>query len=106
MATYDSTVNCTGVALNGSFVYTPPNPPTSPNGSLGGTYTLDDGTALTMANPSASGSSVQFSITPTTGTTTYSFNGAYTSASGNIVGRTAPCSNPQQDDDNWTASAQ
>lgn len=106
MATYDSTVGCGTVDLDGTFTYTPPNPPTSPNGSLGGTYTLDDGTALTMTSMSTTGSTVQFSITPTSGGTTYSFNGAYNSGTDEIVGRTAPCADPRADDDNWTASAQ
>jgi hypothetical protein len=105
MATYDSTVSCGAADLDGTFDYTPPNPPTSPNGSLGGTYTLDDGTALAMTSMSTSGSSVQFSITPTAGGTTYSFNGAYNSSTDKIVGRVAPCATPKLADDNWTASA-
>jgi len=106
MATFYSTVSCGSVALNGNFPYTPPNPPTSPNGSLGGTYTLDNGTVLQMTGTSTTGATVQFSITPTAGGQTYSFNGAYSSGSQRIVGRTAPCAGLKQDDDNWTASAQ
>jgi hypothetical protein len=106
MATFDSTVSCGTVYLNGTFTYTPPNPPTTPNGSLGGTYTLDDGTALPMTGMSTPGATVQFSITPTEGGQTYSFNGAYSSGSDQIVGRTTPCASPKQDPDNWTASAQ
>jgi hypothetical protein len=104
MATFDSTVSCGTVDLNGTFTYTPPNPPTSPNGSLGGTYTLDDQTALTMTGMSTTGATVQFSIT--TGGQTYSFNGAYSSGSDQIVGQTAPCASPKEADDNWTASGQ
>ena len=104
MATFNSSVSCGTVDLNGTFDYTPPDPPTSTNGSLGSTYTLDDGTALPMTAPSTNGASVQFSIT--TGGQTYSFNGAYSSGSGEIVGQTAPCANPKRDPDNWTASAQ
>jgi hypothetical protein len=104
MATFNSTVSCGTVNLNGTFDYTPPDPPTSPNGSLGGTYTLYDGTALSMTDTSTPGASVQFSITPTAGGQTYSFNGAY--GSDQIVGKTAPCPSKKRDDDNWTASAQ
>jgi hypothetical protein len=103
MATFNSTVSCGTVNLNGTFDYTPPNPPTSTNGTLGGTYTLSGATnGLSMTNPSTNGNSVQFSIT--TGGQTYSFNGAY--GSGQITGRVAPCASPKQDPDNWTASAQ
>ena len=106
MATFNSTVSCGLVNLNGTFDYTPPNPPPSPNGSLGVTYTLYNGTALPMTNTSTAGATVQFSITPTAGGQTYSFNGAYSSGANRIVGRTAPCETPRQSDDNWTASAQ
>ena len=106
MATFDSTVSCGTVNLNGTFTYIPPDPPTSPNGSLGGTYTLDDGTAVAMTETSTTGATVQFSITPTAGGQTYSFNGAYSSGSDQIVGQTAPCASKKRDDDNWTASAQ
>ena len=106
MATYDSTVGCGTVDLNGTFDYTPPNPPTSPNGSLGGTYTLSDGTDLPMTNMATPGASVQFSITPTVGGQEYSFNGAYNKGTDQIVGRTAPCPTKKRDDDTWTASAQ
>jgi hypothetical protein len=104
MATFDSTVSCGTVDLNGTFDYTPPNPPQSPNGSLGGTYTLDDGTVLTMTGMSTNGATVQFSITPAA--QTYSFNGAYNSGTNKIVGQTAPCASPKEADDNWTASGQ
>jgi hypothetical protein len=106
MARFDSTVSCGTVDLDGTFDYTPPDPPTSPNGSLGDTYTLDDGTALPMTDKSTTGATVQFSITPTVGGQTYSFNGAYSSGTEQIVGRTAPCASPKEADDNWTASAQ
>ncbi|HEU4890741.1 MAG TPA: hypothetical protein VFT47_04285 [Vicinamibacterales bacterium] len=105
MATFNSTVSCGSVNLNGTFDYTPPNPPTSTNGTLGGTYTLSGATSgLSMTNTSTNGASVQFSIA--TGGQTYSFNGAYTSGTNQIVGRTTPCASPKQDPDNWTASAQ
>jgi hypothetical protein len=104
MATFNSTVSCGTVDLDGTFTYTPPNPPTSTNGTLGGTYTLDDQTTLTMTGMSTAGTSVQFSIA--TGGQTYSFNGAYSSGTGKIVGQTAPCASPKEVDDNWTASAQ
>lgn len=104
MTTFNSTVSCGTVNLNGTFDYTPPNPPGS--GSLAGTYTLASNptTPLTMGGPSTNGSSVQFTITPTSGGQTYSFNGAY--SNGRITGRTTPCASPEEDPDNWTASAQ
>ena len=104
METFSSTVTCYPVNLNGTVPYTPPNPPTSPNGSLGGTYTLADGTVLTMTYTSTPGASVQFTIT--VGTQPYSFNGAYNSGTNEIVGRVEPCPSPQEVDDNWTASGQ
>jgi hypothetical protein len=105
MATFNSTVSCGSVNLNGTFDYTPPNPPTSTDGTLGGTYTLSGATTgLQMTATSTNGTSVQFSITPTAGGQTYSFNGAY--GSNQIVGRVAPCASPKRDPDNWTASAQ
>ena len=102
MTTFNSTVSCGTVNLNGTFGYTPPIPPGS--GSLAGTYTLASNptTPLTMGGPSTNGASVQFSIT--VGGQPYSFNGAY--ANGRITGRTTPCDSPEQDPDNWTASAQ
>lgn len=106
MATFNSTVTCGTVNLNGTFDYTPPNPPTSTNGTLGGTYTLYNGTSVPMTNTSANGSSVQFQITPTSGGQTYSFNGAYSSGTNKIVGKTTPCANIKEVDDNWTASGQ
>ena len=103
MATFNSTVSCGTVNLNGTFDYTPPNPPTSTNGTLGGTYTLSGApSGLSMTNMSTNGASVQFTIT--TGGQPYSFNGAY--ANNQIVGRVTPCASPKQDPDNWTASAQ
>jgi hypothetical protein len=105
MATFNSTVGCGTVDLNGTFTYTPPNPPTSPNGSLGGTYTLSgQTTGLQMTDTSTNGASVQFTIT--VGTQPYSFNGAYRSDANKIVGRVEPCASPKQADDNWTASGQ
>lgn len=105
MATFNSTVSCGSVNLNGTFDYTPPNPPTSTSGTLGGTYTLSGATTgLPMTATSTNGASVQFSIA--TGGQTYTFNGAYASGSGQIVGQTAPCASPKEADDNWTASAQ
>lgn len=107
MATFNSTVSCGTVNLNGTFDYTPPNPPTSTNGTLGGTYTLSGApSGLSMTNTSTNGATVQFSITPTAGGQAYSFNGAYSSGSDEIVGRVAPCASPKEADDNWTASAQ
>lgn len=106
MPTFNSTVTCDPVNLNGTFDYTPPNPPTSMNGSLGGTYTLYNGTSVPMTDTSTNGASVQFKITPTAGGQTYSFNGAYSSGTYKIVGKTTPCPNIHGVDDNWTASGQ
>ncbi len=104
MATYTSIVTCGTVNLNGTFDYTPPNPPTSPNGSVVTEYTLTNGnTLLSTTNGSSNGSSVQFSVT--TGGTTYNFHGAYAAGTGRIVGKVTPCTGSAGDPDNWTASA-
>ncbi len=103
MATYKSSVPGTAVD-GGTFTYTPPNPPTTTNGTLGGTYTLADGTTqLTMTNTGTNGNQVQFDVA--TGGTTYNFNGAYASGTGNITGH---CVYPslKAANDAWTATEQ
>ena len=101
MATFNSTVSCGTVNLNGTFDYT--------RRTLRRRRTeawearlLADGTVLTMTDTSTPGASVQFSITPTAGGQTYSFNGAWRPDRW----EDGPCPSKKRDDDNWTASAQ
>jgi hypothetical protein len=104
MATFNSTVTCGTTNLNGTFDYTPPNPPNLQNGSVITQYTLtSSNTTVPTTSASSTGASVGFSIS--VGGTTYTFNGAYAKGNGTIVGRVNPCSNAEGDPDNWTASA-
>ena len=97
--TYNS-VDDDNSSVNGTFTWTTPNPPTP--GSLGGTYTLTDGTALTMTSVSVNGNSVSFTVT--TGGIAYSFSGNFNSGNNRFNGNVNQ--SPTADGDNWTASAQ
>ena len=97
--TYNS-VDDDNSSVNGTFTWTTPNPPTP--GSLGGTYTLTDGTALTMTSISVNGNSVSFTVT--TGGLDFAFSGNFNSGNNNFVGRVNQ--SLAADPDNWTASAQ
>lgn len=101
MANYKTT---TGPLANGTFTYTPPNPPTTTNGTLGGTYTLSDGvTVLTMTNTNTNGNAVQFTVT--TGGVDYAFHGAYATGKTTIDGTcTYPALALQVD--TWAATEQ
>ena len=104
MSTFNSTVACGTVDLNGTFDYTPPNPPDVTDGSVVTEYTLtSSNTTLPTTSSSSTGASVRFSITVSGNT--YNFNGAYASGTGKIVGKTTPCAKADAVDDNWTASA-
>ena len=92
--TFNSTVtNKSGIT--GSFTYDPST------GALGSTYTLSNGTGVSITDPSCNGNSVSFTVT--TGGTEYNFHGAYVSnPSSRITGNCV--SGPGGDDDPWVAS--
>ncbi len=101
MATFSSSVaNKTGIA--GSFDYTPRSFPGG-DGTLGGTYTLTDGTALTMTDTSTNANQVNFTVT--SGGKTYNFQGAYAPGNTQING-TCTFDSAAAEVDTWTATEQ
>ncbi len=91
-------------ALNGTFNWTTPNPPTP--GSLGGTYTLtsDPNSSLTMTGVNVTGEHVTFTITA--GAVVGVFSGNFNNGNNNFTGTCHVTTPAQVEDDTWTASAQ
>jgi hypothetical protein len=101
--TYSSVIDGNS-ALDGTFTWTTPNPPTP--GTLGGTYTLSSNTSssLTMGSISVNGQRVSFTIT--TGGVTYTFSGNFNNGNNQFNGDVNPPADPDAAGDDWTASAQ
>ena len=101
--TYTSVIDGNS-ALDGSFTWTTPNPPTP--GSLGGTYTLNSNTSqsLTMGSPTVNGQQVSFTIT--VNGTVYTFSGNFNNGNNQFNGEVNPPGDPVGTGDDWTASAQ